>query len=97
MRLFIGSDKAKIMKLIEHAMATLVYGIDNVHKNIQKIIIIKKICFKFIFDKFSLKNGNKVNGDNESIDTIMSFGPIKFNVLVKINGIEVKSCNLFNM
>ena len=32
------------MKLIEHAIATLVYGIDKVHKNSQKIIINKKNC-----------------------------------------------------
>ena len=33
----------------------------------------------------------------QSIDTIMCLGPIKFNVLVKIIGIKVISCNLFNM
>ena len=37
-----------------------------------------------------------MNGDKDSIDNINSFGPIKFNALLKMIGINVKSCNLFN-
>ena len=70
---------------------------DKVHKKIQKHKINKNNFSLFFLNKLIWKNGIKVNGDRESIDTIICLGPIKFNAFENMVETINKFSNLFNM
>ena len=73
----IGCENPKIIRDIDDAKATLVYGIEidqiKIHIVINISIEILRLFLKFLIPK----KGHKTKGEKECIETIIDFGPIK--------------------